>query len=80
MTTQTTNTTEAGRALKASHRAMWALGDYPAMAHDLVAPSGRVLVRACEVRPGERVLDVAAGTGNAAVAAASPAPPWSPAT
>ena len=28
MTTETTNTNEAGRALKAKHRAMWALGDY----------------------------------------------------
>ena len=61
----------ADRDLKARHRVMWALGDYPAMAHDLVAPLGPRLVRACDVRPGERVLDVAAGTGNSAVAAAS---------
>lgn len=27
MTTETTSTTEAGRALKARHRAMWAFGD-----------------------------------------------------
>jgi SAM-dependent methyltransferase len=70
MSTQTTNTTEAGRALKARHRAMWAFGDYPAVATDLVSSLGPVLVEACQVRPGDRVLDVAAGTGNAAIPAA----------
>ena len=70
MTTETTRTTEAGRALKEKHRAMWALGDYPAVATDLVAELGPVLVRACEIRPGDRVLDVAAGSGNAAIPAA----------
>ena len=70
MSTQTTNTTEAGRTLKARHRAMWAFGDYPAVATDLVSSLGPVLVEACQVRPGDRVLDVAAGTGNAAIPAA----------
>jgi SAM-dependent methyltransferase len=70
MTTQTTSTTDAGRALKAKHRAMWAFGDYPAVATDLVSSLGPVLVGACQVRPGDRVLDVAAGTGNAAIPAA----------
>ena len=70
MTVHTTNTTEAGRALKAKHRAMWAFGDYPAVATDLVAGLGPILVGACQVRPGDRVLDVAAGTGNAAIPAA----------
>ena len=70
MSTQTTNTTEAGQALKARHRAMWAFGDYPAVATDLVSSLGPVLVEACQVRPGDRVLDVAAGTGNAAIPAA----------
>src|SRR5258707_4520968 len=80
MTTETTSTgeagramgtaTEAGRALKAKHRAMWAFGDYPAVATDLVSGLGPVLVGACEIRPGDRVLDVAAGTGNAAIPAA----------
>ena len=46
MTTETTNTAEAARALKARHRAMWAFGDYPAVATDLVAPLGPVLVGA----------------------------------
>jgi SAM-dependent methyltransferase len=60
----------ADSALKAKHRAMWALGDYPALASDLISDLGKVLVQACRVRPGERVLDVAAGSGNAAIPAA----------
>src|SRR2546430_8197971 len=70
MTTETTNTAEAARALKARHRAMWAFGDYPAVVTDLVSPLGPVLAGACGIRPGDRVLDVAAGTGNAAIPAA----------
>jgi ubiquinone/menaquinone biosynthesis C-methylase UbiE len=57
-------------ALKARHRAMWALGDYPAVASDVVAPLGPTLVAAVGVQPGDRVLDVAAGSGNVAIPAA----------
>ncbi len=64
------DTIEADRALKARHRAMWALGDYPAVASDVIPGLGAVLVSACRVKPGERVLDVAAGPGNAAIPAA----------
>jgi SAM-dependent methyltransferase len=64
------NTTQAGQELKAKHRAMWALGDYPTLAGDIIADLGAVLVRACRIRPGDRVLDVAAGSGNAAIPAA----------
>jgi SAM-dependent methyltransferase len=71
MTTETTSTTtEADRALKAKHRAMWALGDYPALAADIIPGLGPVLVEACGVGAGDRVLDVAAGSGNAAIPAA----------
>lgn len=63
-------TIDADHELKQRHRAMWALGDYPGLAVDLVTPLGRALVEACGIGPGERVLDVAAGTGNAAIAAA----------
>jgi SAM-dependent methyltransferase len=56
--------------VKARHRAMWALGDYPAVADQLIPELGQVLVEACDVAPGQRVLDVAAGSGNAAVPAA----------
>jgi SAM-dependent methyltransferase len=68
--TAPTQAIEADQALKAKHRAMWALGDYPALATDLVSDLGRVLVQACGVRPGQRVLDVAAGSGNAGIPAA----------
>jgi ubiquinone/menaquinone biosynthesis C-methylase UbiE len=68
--TDTIDTTSADRALKARHRTMWALGDYPAVAADVIAELGPVLVTATGVRRGDRVLDVAAGSGNAAVPAA----------
>ena len=60
----------ADRALKARLRAMWALGDYPALADEIIPDLGSVLVSACGVRPGDTVLDVAAGSGNAAIPAA----------
>src|SRR3954452_14629455 len=60
----------ADRELKERHRKMWALGDYPSMARDFLLPLGDRLAEAAGAGPGRRVLDVAAGTGNAAVAAA----------
>jgi SAM-dependent methyltransferase len=56
--------------IAAKHRVMWASGDYPKLAAELVAPLGPVLVEAIGVDSGDRVLDVAAGTGNAAIPAA----------
>jgi SAM-dependent methyltransferase len=61
---------EADRALKAKHRAMWAAGDYPAVASELVPALGPVLVAAAGVKSGDRVLDVGAGSGNASIPAA----------
>lgn len=61
---------EADRALKSKHRAMWAQGDYPSLAAEVIPQLGPVLVEACGVRPGLRVLDVGAGSGNAAIPAA----------
>ena len=58
------------QAVAAKHRAMWASGDYPKLAADLVAPLGPVLVQATGIGQDDRVLDVAAGTGNAAIPAA----------
>ncbi len=69
MTAASTNVTDSDLAAK--HRAMWATGDYAKLAAELVAPLGPVLVEACGIGPGDRVLDVAAGTGNAAIPAAS---------
>ncbi|PZG21919.1 SAM-dependent methyltransferase [Micromonospora craterilacus] len=57
-------------ALKTRHRAVWALGDYPTVATELIAELGQTLVDACSIVPDERVLDVAAGAGNAAIPAA----------
>jgi SAM-dependent methyltransferase len=54
----------------AKHRAMWASGDYAKLAAGLVTPLGPVLVQATGIARGDRVLDVAAGTGNAAIPAA----------
>jgi ubiquinone/menaquinone biosynthesis C-methylase UbiE len=48
----------------------WALGDYHRFAKATIWEIGEVLVEACEVRAGQRVLDVAAGTGNTAIRAA----------
>jgi SAM-dependent methyltransferase len=57
--------------LKARHRAMWASGDYPSMVETWLLPLGTRLVEACGIGPGMRVLDVAAGTGNASIPAAA---------
>lgn len=62
--------TPANPELKAKHRKMWASGDYPSMVETFLLPLGPRLVDACEIGPGDRVLDVAAGTGNAAIEAA----------
>ncbi|BAS06995.1 uncharacterized protein Mb1440c [Arthrobacter sp. Hiyo4] len=52
---------EADRALKQKHRAMWASGDYPALASELILDLGAILVDACGIKAKQRVLDVAAG-------------------
>ena len=57
--------------LKQKHKAMWASGDYPVMVETFLLPLGPELVRACGIGPGMRVLDVATGTGNAALHAAA---------
>jgi SAM-dependent methyltransferase len=69
-TTGTTGRDAADTELKARHRRMWASGDYPAIAREMVEPLGPRLVEALDVQAGEQVLDVAAGTGNAAIPAA----------
>jgi ubiquinone/menaquinone biosynthesis C-methylase UbiE len=67
----TIDTRTADRELKAKHRAMWASGDYSAVAAQLIPELGPALVAACDVGPAQYVLDVAAGTGNAAIPAAA---------
>jgi SAM-dependent methyltransferase len=56
--------------LKARHRAMWASGNYPRMVDTFLLPVGQRLADACPIADGTRVLDVAAGTGNASIPAA----------
>lgn len=55
--------------LKQRSRTTWGLGDYTELAR-LIEPAARELVDACAVSAGQEVLDVAAGNGNAALAAA----------
>ncbi len=73
-TTSTTSTpvtdTPEDQALKARHAAMWASGSYPAVVEEVVASLGGILVDTVDVQPGQRVLDVAAGTGTSALPAA----------
>jgi SAM-dependent methyltransferase len=60
----------ADAQLKERHRKMWASGDYPSMVETFLLPLGPRLTQAAGLRPGLRVLDVAAGTGNASIPAA----------
>jgi SAM-dependent methyltransferase len=69
MTTQI-DQAHADLALKERHRAMWALGDYPTLASEVIPDLGARLVQAVGVGPGDHVLDVAAGSGNVAIPAA----------
>lgn len=55
--------------LTARSKAAWRSGDFTPVAVGQVH-GGEGLVRAVDIHPGERVLDVAAGTGNTALAAA----------
>ena len=56
-------------ALTSRMQQTWATGDFNRVAVGILDASD-ALVRAVDVRPGERVLDVACGSGNAALAAA----------
>jgi len=49
---------------------MWASGDYPSMVETFLLPLGPRLAGALPLGPGTRVLDVAAGSGNASIPAA----------
>ena len=56
-------------ALKMRQQTAWASGDYAVVGTTLQLV-GELLAEACDVRTDERVLDVAAGNGNATLAAA----------
>jgi ubiquinone/menaquinone biosynthesis C-methylase UbiE len=55
--------------IKKAQRAGWETGDYPRVGNTLQIIA-ELLVEAADVRAGQRVLDVACGQGNAALAAA----------
>ena len=55
--------------LKEGMKWIWSLGDYDAVAQRLL-PCAEALADAVDIRPGVAVLDVAAGNGNFALAAA----------
>jgi SAM-dependent methyltransferase len=55
--------------IKDAMRWMWSLGDYGALAEHL-EPHAIELAQRCRLQPGTEVLDVAAGNGNFAIAAA----------
>jgi SAM-dependent methyltransferase len=55
--------------IKHRQQATWASGDYAAVGTRLL-PTAELLCEAVDLRAGERVLDVACGNGNAALAAA----------
>ena len=56
-------------AVKRRQQVMWASGDFHAVA-TLIQPVADMLCEAVDVQAGSRVLDVATGSGNAAIAAA----------
>src|SRR5262245_12344978 len=51
-------------------RAIWRLGDYHRFALEQMWEIGPIVVQRCGISPGQRVLDVAAGSGNVAIRAA----------
>src|SRR5829696_8309687 len=56
-------------AVKSRQQATWSSGDYAVIGTTLTM-TGELLCEEVDLRPGERVLDVAAGNGNATLAAA----------
>lgn len=54
---------------KDGQRMMWSVGDYPQIATTILSAAD-ALVEQCGAQPGERLLDVATGSGNVALAAA----------
>jgi SAM-dependent methyltransferase len=63
------STTIALEALKEAHRRTWASGNYARIA-ELVTDVGERVAERAGITAGSEVLDVAAGTGNAAIPAA----------
>jgi ubiquinone/menaquinone biosynthesis C-methylase UbiE len=68
-TLTTTSTTPNYGAIKAKQKATWGSGDYGRVGVTLQI-TGEALCEALDIRSGQSVLDVAAGNGNASLAAA----------
>jgi len=68
-TPNTSTTTPDLAAVKAKQQVMWASGDFAVIGTTLQIV-GEMLCEAVDLRSGETVLDVAAGNGNATLAAA----------
>jgi ubiquinone/menaquinone biosynthesis C-methylase UbiE len=69
LVTEAPATTPNYAAIKPRQQATWASGDYAVVGTTLQIV-GETLAEAADIRAGERVLDVAAGNGNATLAAA----------
>lgn len=69
MSTQTVNDPSAMAAIKVRQQATWASGDFAVIGITLQIV-GEQLNESADVRAGQHVLDVAAGNGNATLAAA----------
>ncbi|HSE42356.1 MAG TPA: class I SAM-dependent methyltransferase, partial [Acidobacteriota bacterium] len=67
--TQITPTDASLESLKQRQHSAWSSGNY-AMIGTTLQIVGESLVQAVDIRSGQRVLDVAAGNGNASLAAA----------
>ena len=67
--TQDATATAPAPSIKARQQAMWASGDFAVIGTTLQIV-GELLCEAIDLRSTERVLDVAAGNGNATLAAA----------
>jgi SAM-dependent methyltransferase len=69
MSTITTTTVTALDELRTKQQQIWSSGDYNRIAA-ITVPVSEALVRRADPRPGQHVLDVATGTGHAALSAA----------
>lgn len=69
MTSTVQNAPSVNAGIKARQQAMWASGDFSVIGTTLQIV-GELLCEGVDLRAGQRVLDVAAGNGNATLAAA----------
>lgn len=56
-------------AIKEGQKHIWTIGDFPDLA-TLIQPASDAIIAGLDIKAGDRVLDVACGTGNLAIPAA----------